>query len=139
MGNADGIEYRDSRSYVYGGRVDQYDLADDPVCVICPCSIGSELGFSTVLLQKRTKDTFRGRIFSTEWLLFTLANSLSVIVASLILEFELVTVKQLILIYGALMGLAGLIWTLTITRKEKIYQLTYKHLLEMCLKLLLIC
>ena len=79
---------------------------------------------STVLLQKRTKDTFRGRIFSTEWLLFTLANSLSVIVASLILEFELVTVKQLILIYGALMGLAGLIWTLTITRKEKIYQLT---------------
>ena len=30
---------------------------------------------STVLLQKRSEDNFRGRVFSTEWLLFTLGNS----------------------------------------------------------------
>ena len=38
---------------------------------------------STVLLQKRTIDVFRGRVFSTEWLLFTIMNSISVICASL--------------------------------------------------------
>ncbi len=77
---------------------------------------------STVLLQKRTIDTFRGRVFSTEWLLFTIMNSISVMIASLVLEFELVPVKTLILIYGAVMAGAGIIWSFTITRKEKVYQ-----------------
>ncbi|MBO6536804.1 MAG: MFS transporter [Balneolaceae bacterium] len=77
---------------------------------------------STVLLQKRTIDTFRGRVFSTEWLLFTIMNSISVMIASLVLEFELVPVKTLMLIYGAVMAGAGIVWSLTITRKEKVYQ-----------------
>lgn len=83
---------------------------------------GANWVFSTVLLQKRTKDTFRGRIFSTEWLLFTLANSISVMIASLCLEFDLISVKPLIMIYGGMMGLAGIIWSLTITQNEKTYQ-----------------
>lgn len=77
---------------------------------------------STVLLQKRTVDTFRGRIFSTEWLLFTVGNSVSVIIASLILESGLLTVKPLMMLYGGIMVLAGAVWTLTITRQEKVYQ-----------------
>ncbi len=77
---------------------------------------------STVLLQKRTIDTFRGRVFSTEWLLFTIMNSISVTIASLVLEFELVNVKTLMLIYGAVMAGAGILWSFTITRKEKVYQ-----------------
>lgn len=77
---------------------------------------------STVLLQKRTIDTFRGRVFSTEWLLFTIMNSISVMIASLVLEFELVPVKTLMLIYGAVMAGAGIVWSLTISRKEKVYQ-----------------
>ncbi len=76
---------------------------------------------STVLLQKRTVDTFRGRIFSTEWLLFTIMNSISVMLAAVILEFQLVEVKYLIIIYGGLMGLAGIIWSLSITKQESIY------------------
>lgn len=83
---------------------------------------GANWVFSTVLLQKRTKDTFRGRIFSTEWLLFTLANSISVMIASLCLEFELISVKPLIMIYGGIMVLAGIIWSLTVTQSEKSYQ-----------------
>lgn len=83
---------------------------------------GANWVFSTVLLQQRTKDTFRGRIFSTEWLLFTLANSISVLIASLVLEFELMKVKSLIMVYGGLFVVAGIIWSLTITRKEKTYQ-----------------
>ncbi|GAB5408288.1 MAG: MFS transporter [Balneolaceae bacterium] len=83
---------------------------------------GANWVFSTVLLQKRTKDTFRGRIFSTEWLFFTLANSISVMIASLCLEFDLISVKPLIMIYGGMMVLAGIVWSLTVTQNEKGYQ-----------------
>ncbi|MAO64376.1 MAG: MFS transporter [Balneola sp.] len=77
---------------------------------------------STVLLQKRTVDTFRGRIFSTEWLLFTIGSSISTVIASLILEAELMNVKSLIMVYGGMMALAGIFWSFTITQNEKIYQ-----------------
>ncbi|SMO88838.1 MFS transporter [Gracilimonas mengyeensis] len=77
---------------------------------------------STVLLQKRTQDTFRGRIFSTEWLLFTIGNSISVVIASLVLESGWLTVKPLIMIYGGIMVLAGIIWSFTITRNERDWQ-----------------
>ena len=77
---------------------------------------------STILLQKRTTDTFRGRIFSTEWLLFTIANSLSVTVAAACLEFNLIGVKPLIMIYGGVMLIAGAVWTISVTKQEKAYQ-----------------
>lgn len=83
---------------------------------------GANWVMSTVLLQKRTKDTFRGRIFSTEWLLFTVGNSISVMIASLVLELELLTVKPLIMIYGGVMALSGIIWSFTITRNERDWQ-----------------
>ena len=78
---------------------------------------------STVLLQKRTIDSFRGRVFSIEWLLFTIMNSISVMFASLILEYQLMDVKILMMIYGVMMGLAGICWSFTITPKEKVYQI----------------
>lgn len=77
---------------------------------------------STVLLQQRTTDTYRGRVFSTEWLLFTVMYSVSVMIASLILEYELVEIKSLIIIYGGLLVLAGIIWSLSITPKERAFQ-----------------
>jgi MFS family permease len=83
---------------------------------------GANWVMSTVLLQKRTVDTFRGRIFSTEWLLFTIGNSISTIVASLVLEAGLLEIRQLIVVYGAVMALAGIVWSFTITRQEKVYQ-----------------
>lgn len=77
---------------------------------------------STVLLQKRTQDTFRGRIFSTEWLLFTIGSSISTVIASLILEMNIMTVKPLIMVYGGIMVLGGIIWSFTITKNEKAWQ-----------------
>ena len=77
---------------------------------------------STVLLQKRTQDTFRGRIFSTEWLLFTIGSSISTTIASLILEFDIMTVKPLILVYGGIMAMGGIIWSFTITKNERLWQ-----------------
>lgn len=83
---------------------------------------GANWVMSTVLLQQRTIDTYRGRIFSTEWLLFTIGNSISTIIAALCLEFDLITVKPLIMIYGGIMVLAGIVWSLTVTKKEKVWQ-----------------
>ena len=41
---------------------------------------------STVLLQHRTEDRYRGRVFATEWLLLTGADTLSILAASVLLE-----------------------------------------------------
>ncbi len=83
---------------------------------------GANWVMSTVLLQRRTPDTFRGRIFSTEWLLFTLAQSASVLTASYLLENELFTIQELIVVFGILLALAGLVWSFTVSRQESVYQ-----------------
>lgn len=83
---------------------------------------GANWVMSTVLLQRRTVDTFRGRIFSTEWLLFTLAQSVSVMVASALLENDIFTIRQLVMLFGGLLAAAGIMWHFTITPQEKQYQ-----------------
>lgn len=77
---------------------------------------------STVLLQKRTQDTFRGRIFSTEWLLFTIGSSISTMIASLILELDIMGVQPLIIVYGGIMAIGGIVWSFTITKSESEWQ-----------------
>ena len=74
---------------------------------------------STVLLQKRSDDNYRGRVFSTEWLLFTLGNSLSVILASILLEWQLFELQQLITLYAAGLIVAGLLWLATVANWER--------------------
>ena len=74
---------------------------------------------STVLLQKRSEDNFRGRVFSTEWLLFTLGNSLSVVVASVLLEWQIVALQTLISLYAVGLMAAGLLWLATVANWER--------------------
>lgn len=83
---------------------------------------GANWVMSTVLLQRRTPDTFRGRIFSTEWLLFTLAQSVSILSASALLENDIFTIQQLLVAFGILLAAAGIVWSFTITRQEEAYQ-----------------
>lgn len=83
---------------------------------------GANWVMSTILLQQRTTDTFRGRIFSTEWLLFTVGNSVSVMIAAICLELDIISVKPLIMIYGGIMIVAGIIWSTTVTKNEQAYQ-----------------
>ena len=85
---------------------------------------GSNWVMSTVLLQRRAEDTFRGRVFSTEWLLFTLVQSFSVMLASLLLEWNLLTLKEAIGVFSVgLMGI-GVLWLLMIVPHEQRYQKT---------------
>lgn len=74
---------------------------------------------STVLLQKRSEDNFRGRVFSTEWLLFTLGNSLSVVVASVLLEWQILALQTLISLYAVGLMAAGLLWLATVANWER--------------------
>lgn len=74
---------------------------------------------STVLLQKRTPDTYRGRVFSAEFLLFTVAQSLSTLTVSLLLEFEIITLQTAILTFSAGLVLTGIVWLLTVAKSEK--------------------
>jgi hypothetical protein len=85
---------------------------------------GSNWVMSTVLLQRRTPDTFRGRAFSTDWLLFTLAQSVSVTIASLILEFDLLSLEQTIGLFAFLLMFLGTIWLIKIVPGETRYSET---------------
>ncbi|MDR8390830.1 MFS transporter [Aliifodinibius sp. S!AR15-10] len=83
---------------------------------------GANWVMSTVLLQRRTPDTFRGRIFSTEWLLFTLTQSISVFTASMLLENDIFTIRQMIMIFAVLLAVTGVLWHFTVTTREQAYQ-----------------
>jgi len=89
---------------------------------IAHAASGANWVMSTVLLQRRTPDTYRGRIFSTEWLLFTLAQSASVIVASTLLEQKLFTIQEVIIFFAIMLAITGVIWNFTVTKKERVYQ-----------------
>jgi MFS family permease len=103
---------------------------------IAHAASGANWVMSTVLLQRRTPDTFRGRIFSTEWLLFTLAQSVSVMVASWILENDWLTIQQTMIVFALLLSITGIIWHTTISRGEQDFQeerrenLTAAHVAE---------
>lgn len=91
------------------------------------CASGANWVTSTILLQKRTEDIFRGRVFSSEWLLFTLTNTISVSIASTVLEFDLLPAKQLMMVFAGVMVVGGIIWSFTVTRWERGYQLSIKN------------
>lgn len=89
------------------------------VVFIGHCGSGANWVSSTVLLQKRAPDQFRGRVFSAEFLLFTMAQSVSVTIVSLLLDYEIITLVTAI--HGLAIGLIafGFIWLLTIARLEQ--------------------
>ncbi len=74
---------------------------------------------STVLLQKRTVDRYRGRVFSTEWLLVTLADSASILGASLLLESGLLNLRSGIACFAIVQILSGLLWITIVVPKER--------------------
>jgi len=89
---------------------------------IAHAASGANWVMSTVLLQRRTTDTFRGRIFSTEWLLFTLAQSASVMMASWILENNWLTIQQTMVVFALGLAIVGMVWHWTISLQEEAYQ-----------------
>ena len=83
---------------------------------------GANWVMSTVLLQRRAPDHIRGRVFSFEWLFFTLAQSVSVFLASNIQEINLLSLPQTMVAFAILLIAIGVIWMWTVTREEYSYQ-----------------
>lgn len=86
--------------------------------LIAHMASGSNWVFSTVLLQRRSPDHFRGRVFSTEWLLFTLTQSISVTIAALILEFNLLTLTYTMVLFSSILVISGIYWLIKIAPGE---------------------
>ena len=80
---------------------------------------GANWVLSTVLLQKRSDDRFRGRVFANEWLFVMGMETCSILVASLVLELELLSLKSTVLGFGIVSMIMGLIWVFRAVPSEK--------------------
>lgn len=76
---------------------------------------------STVLLQERSDDEWRGRLFSTDFFLMTTVNGFSTLAASLMLEYTDMTLRQGIQLFATLQIFSGIIWVMLMFPREKRY------------------
>ncbi len=86
--------------------------------VVAHTTSGANWVTSTVLLQERTEDGFRGRVFATEWLLLTLADTVSILAASILLERGILDLRQGFMLFAGVQVVCGGLWLLTVARKE---------------------
>ncbi len=75
--------------------------------------------FSTILLQRRTEDRFRGRVVATQWLLLATTDSLSILTAALLLEVGGLDLRTGILIFAAVEIVGGLLWLAWVVPAER--------------------
>ncbi len=80
---------------------------------------GANWVLSTVLLQERTEDRYRGRVFGTEWLLVMGTESVSILAASLLLETDVFSLRTSFYVFGALQIACGLFWLLLVVPRER--------------------
>jgi len=99
-------------------------LAIAVLVVLAHAPSGANWVASTVLLQKRTVDSYRGRVFSAEWLAVTVADSVSILTASLLLESGLISLRTGILIFAVVQILCGALWIGLVVPAERREDLT---------------
>jgi hypothetical protein len=75
--------------------------------------------FSTVLLQRRTVDRFRGRVMATQWLLLTATDSASILLAALLLEAGGMELRTGVLLFAGIQIASGLLWLVTVVPPER--------------------
>jgi MFS family permease len=87
--------------------------------VVGHAASGGNWVLSTVVLQKRTEDRYRGRVFSTEWLLVMSAESISILVGSALLELDWLTLEGAIRAFAGLQVVCGLVWCAVVVPLER--------------------
>ncbi len=90
-----------------------------PVVLLAHAPSGANWVLSTVMLQHRTEDSYRGRIFATEWLLLTGADTVSILAAGLLLESRVLTLRGAVLAFAAVQVVSGLVWLATVVPGER--------------------
>ena len=74
--------------------------------------------FSSTLLQLSVQDAYRGRVFATDFALFTIVMSVSTFLTGWSLDHSAATPRTLAAILGGLLFLPGLFW-LPITLRQQ--------------------
>ncbi len=88
--------------------------------LVAHAASGANWVLSTVLLQQRTEDRFRGRVFATDWLFVTLVESASIAVAGVLLEGPVAgDLRAVVVAFGAVQALTGIGWLLTVVPAER--------------------
>jgi MFS family permease len=81
-----------------------------PLVLVAHTTSGANWTFSTVLLQERTPDRYRGRVFSTDLLLLTLVDAVAILIAGLLLEGGTLSLRAGIVLFAAVQLLCGVLW-----------------------------
>ncbi len=87
--------------------------------IIAHSASGANWVLASVLLQERTVDRYRGRVFATEWLLVMIADTVSIICSSLLLERGLLTLRDSFLLFALLQIVLGALWLWAVIPREK--------------------
>ena len=80
---------------------------------------GGNWVLSTVMLQKRTADRYRGRVFSTDWLFVMATESASILLASTLLELGWLDLAECIRLFAGLQIASGLLWWFLVVPRER--------------------
>lgn len=80
---------------------------------------GANWVFANVLLQRRTADRYRGRVFATEWLLIMSADALSIFAASSLLEAGWLDLRGGFLVFAGVQVVTAVAWFLTVVPAER--------------------
>lgn len=89
------------------------------IIIIAHAASGVNWVLSTVLLQERSEDDWRGRLFATDFLLLTTIHGFSTLAAGLLVEYGPLSLREAIFLFAALQIINGIIWTLLVTPGEK--------------------
>ncbi len=88
--------------------------------VVAHSASGANWVLATVMLQERTEDLFRGRVFATEWLLVMLADTVSILLASLLLETGAIGLRAAFAVFGCTMIVFGFAWLRIVVPLERL-------------------
>lgn len=79
---------------------------------------GGNWVISSVMLQKRTEDRYRGRVFSTDWLLVMSAESLSILVGGALLEMGWLDLAGAVQTFALFQVACGVAWLGVVVPRE---------------------
>lgn len=88
--------------------------------VLAHMASGANWVLSTVMLQERAEDRFRGRVFATEWLLLTATDAASIVVAALLLESGVLSLRGGLAVFAGVQLVTGATWIAAVGRRERV-------------------
>ena len=75
--------------------------------------------FSTTLLQRRAEDAWMGRVAGTDNLIITLTMGVSTILAGLAMEDDFLSLREMLMLTGAIQVFVGSMWLFLASPREK--------------------